>query len=378
MMKMPMMKFLMLISAITLAVGSAYAYHDHGVAACATCHAMHGNSEEFEVPPSIDNNYLLLSDSPTDLCLSCHASDNGSVWANNPLSPAAELGGGNFVFSASSNINDGLGGNLYPLTGSHGVHNCISGSENLNADPLNVYSPGGSYPANSLGCTSCHDPHGNENFRMLWGVGHIPAGDFNFVYPAPVAEGLPLTGASESRTLHTAYHSGWTNWCANCHGYFHEHQPVGFAHPVRGPLAGTTRTSYERYNGTNDPTGGNPLTSYLPEVPFQSSLATTTSTMGPDKRGEITCVTCHRAHGSSAVDAGRWDFSVVDLISDGQISGSFRIPSPYNGQPEHQLCVKCHEPDTRTHGFNKACTFCHKGEMEGLRDPKLDPLPQFK
>lgn len=341
------------------------AFHDGGVASCSMCHIMHRGSEGFEVPPTIENNFLLLSETPTDLCLSCHSSENGAVWSVNPLTPAPERGGGNFIFGTAPNLNDGPDGAMHPLAGSHGIHNCIALSNGVVQDPLNNVAPGGTYPSASLGCTSCHDPHGNDNFRMLWGAGHVQAGDFYFMYPAPQADGLPLNGAAESRANHTAYRSGWTNWCANCHGFFHENQAFGFAHPVRGTLGADVMTSYDRYNGTGDPTGGTPLNAYIPQVPFQSLSITTTSTNGPDKRSEIACITCHRAHGSSATDLGRWDFNVLNLRLDGSVSGSYPLPTPYSlGTLERQLCVKCHEQDTRTHGFDQACTACHRGELE--------------
>lgn len=372
--KLPYMKIILLIAAIAIAVGKAGAFHDRGVGSCSTCHVMHGNSNEFEVPPSIENNYLLLSSSPTDLCLSCHATDNGAVWGNNPLNPAPELGSGNFVFGAAANINDAPNGLVYPLTGSHGIHNCVSGSQNLPADPVHVYAPGGTYPSNSLGCTSCHDPHGNENFRMLRGVGHVPAGDFNFGYPAPMAEGLPLTGASESRTLHTAYKSGWTNWCRNCHGLYHDSNQWGFEHPISGSLDSDVRQSYGLYDGSLNPRNGNPLTSYIPQLPFEDQAMTTTSTNGPSGASQIACITCHRAHGSSAVDLGRWDFRVANLRNDGLPSGSYALPSPYLGANERQLCIKCHEPDARTHGMKQSCIECHRENSDRFQGRRLDPM----
>ena len=57
-------------------------------------------------------------------------------------------------------------------------------------------------------------------------------------------------------------------------------------------------------------------------------------------------MTCHRAHASSAMDAGRWDFNVTFLSEDGDESGSYEIPDPY-ADPGNQrsLCNKCHVQD---------------------------------
>ncbi len=365
----------LLLAALISSSTHAQAVHSGGVGSCSVCHAMHTLADGFPVMPTYENNYLLRANSPSDMCLSCHAAGNGAVWADNLLHPSPERGGGNFIFTGAPNINDAPNGAMFPLSGSHGVHNCDAPSQNSKSDPVHQLSPGGNYPSASLGCTSCHDPHGNENFRLLHGVGRIPAGNFVFSFPAPVADGIPLQGAAESQSLHTAYKSGWTNWCRNCHGLYHEETQTGFEHPVRGPLSSEARASYELYNGTADPTGGNPLTSYLPQVPFESSNVTINSTNGPDHRSEITCISCHRAHGSSAVDLGRWDFRVVNLGQDGSPSGSFPLPNPFNsGTTERQLCVKCHEQETRTHGFTQACIECHRTDTRSS-GKELLPTP---
>lgn len=351
------------------------AFHKGGVATCAVCHTMHNSQNGMPVNPAPDNNYLLVWNSATDLCLSCHATDNGSVWANGALTPAAEQGSGNFIFNSAANINDAPNGLTYPLVGSHGIHNCAAPSQNAGPDPIHATAPGGSFPSSSLGCTSCHDPHGNENFRMLRGAGPLPGGETTFIYDAPLGEGIPLIGAGESRTLHTAYQSGWTNWCANCHGLFHEEAVTGFAHPVDEHFDTEIISSYAHYEGSGNPTGGDPLTSYLPQVPFEDPGMMTTTTSGPTMSSRISCITCHRAHGSSAVDLGRWDFRVNNMRLDGFPSGSYPISSPFGiGTIERQLCNKCHEPDTRTHGMTQACIECHREEVLKVKQPNLPTL----
>lgn len=348
----------------------AAAFHSGGVATCGACHTMHNLENGLPVNPAPDNNYLLIMNSASDLCLSCHATALGAVWANAPGSPAPELGAGNFVFNGAPNINDAPNGLTVPLAGSHGVHNCVAPSQNAMQDPVHVLAPGGSFPSSELSCTSCHDPHGNTNFRMLRGAGPLPGNTYSFINDAPQADGLALNDPAESRTLHTAYKAGWSNWCANCHGQYHEQSGTGFEHPVDDPLEGDIVASYGHYDGSGNPTGGNPLTSYLPQVPFQDAAATTTSTAGPTVSSRITCVTCHRAHGSSAVDLGRWDFRVVNIRADGFPSGSYPLPNPFGvGTVERQLCVKCHEQDTRTHGFSQACIECHRDESALTKIP---------
>ena len=86
-------------------------------------------------------------------------------------------------------------------------------------------------------------------------------------------------------------------------------------------------------------------TAYLAAVPFEDAANTTTSTAGPTAASQISCITCHRAHATSAPDAGRWDFNVTFLHEDGVESGSYQIPDPYNDLNQRSLCNKCHNKD---------------------------------
>jgi hypothetical protein len=116
--------------------------------------------------------------------------------------------------------------------------------------------------------------------------------------------------------------------------------------------------AYSHYAGSDNPTGGNGATSYLPAVPFEDPSNAITSTMGPAQSSRISCVSCHRAHAMSAPEAVRWDFNVTYLRQDGQISGSFPIPNPYGNANQRSLCCKCH-PNGEQHGGEQSCISCH-------------------
>ncbi len=168
---------------------------------------------------------------------------------------------------------------------------------------------------------------------------------YDFSNPAPLAVGLDVMDplAIEALDQHTAYQSGMSDWCANCHGLYHG---VGlgssFEHETDETLETEQISSYNRYNGTSDPHGGYPSTAYLPAVPFEGENTKTTSTAGPIFGDRIMCLSCHRAHASSAPHAGRWDFNIDLLDEDGVQSGSWPIPNPYNDSAQAQLCAKCH------------------------------------
>jgi hypothetical protein len=59
-------------------------------------------------------------------------------------------------------------------------------------------------------------------------------------------------------------------------------------------------------------------------------------------------MSCHRSHATSAPNAGRWDFNILGMATDGVISGSYRIPNPYDGG-QRSLCNKCHSKDEFDH-----------------------------
>ncbi|HUV29884.1 MAG TPA: hypothetical protein VMY05_02150 [Acidobacteriota bacterium] len=344
-----MRKLLLLAVGICLVVsGSSFAFHDAGVAHCNGCHTMH-NSEDgaFVDPDSPDGNaWLLMDETPSDVCLSCHATSRGAVFGDDPLAPPNVVGGGNFVFLLEDNLNDGHGGATEPISGDAAGHNVDAPSKGVGADATLLSSPGGGFPSSELGCSSCHDPHGNTNFRLLYGVGVIQDGLFTFTEAAPVAEGLSINSGVEANDSHTAYKSGMSAWCGNCHGDFHAPPGSKMVHPTDRALGGSIATNYNLYNGTVDLTGGAQATAYLAAVPFEDGANTTTSTAGPSSgSSRVMCLTCHRAHGSSAPNAGRWDFNMTLLEEDGLESGSYAIPDPYASPNQRSLCNKCHVKD---------------------------------
>ncbi len=317
--------------------------HDGGVGSCSFCHVMHG-SEDLGGGVGA----LLNDGSPSDICLNCHAQQYGAVLGDDPLNPPPERGPGNFVFLTEINLNDGPDGITNPISGDAAGHNINAPGHGLSADGTLLTSPGGSYPSFQLKCTSCHDPHGNQNYRFLRGTDpNQGSDDYLFTYDAPVAEGLDLVmGAPESNTNHVAYISGVSQWCGNCHQAYltQRHQVLSnqFSHTTDGLLKGGAVMWYDYYNGTADPRGGLPSTSYLAEVPFSDLTSTTGRTAGPSVSSRMVCLTCHRAHATSAPHAGRWDFNVSTLGADGLISGSYPLPNPYPDPAQQTLCYKCH------------------------------------
>jgi predicted CXXCH cytochrome family protein len=343
---------------VALAVGlvvafapKASAFHDAGVAHCNGCHTMHNSEDGALVDPDSPggNAWLLVDATPSDTCLNCHATRLGAVFSADPLAPDPMKGAGNFTFLMEDNLNDGHNGALNPISGDAAGHNLDAPGHGLAPDATLASAPGGAYPAGVMGCSSCHDPHGTDEFRMLYSSGRIVTqGGHVFLNAAPDADGLSIFFGSEANDNHTAYKDGMSGWCGNCHGDFHD-AGASLIHPSGAAIGGTIANNYNLYNGTSDLTGGVAATAYLAEVPFEDAANTTASTAGPTAASRVMCATCHRAHASSAPDSGRWDFNVTLLHEDGAESASYALPDPYADVNQRSLCNKCHVKDAYDH-----------------------------
>jgi len=364
-----------------LAPTAALEFHAGGAGACSACHSMHSARSA--------GDSLLLSTDPSSICLNCHAGPGG------PNSPS--------VFSQDGSALT-PGGDFYWLTRSfswldgsspghdHG-HNIVAVDHNLLADPLQSRAPGGTFPATQLGCTSCHDPHGQAgggtrwgetpvsgsgsygaeppvgtvsgNYRLLGDSRYQPTGGVSFNADAPVARQNSVSRFTETDSTHVAYGSGMSEWCGNCHAAMlgGNHQATGstFVHPAgRGAMLQQEQvTTYNSYLRTGDFTGTAAM-AYLQFAPFERGTATLqlldpNSRQGPEASANVMCLTCHRAHASAFPDAGRWDFTaslladshpaVGDLgatVSDVYYSYYRRDIAAEFGAGQGQFCEKCH------------------------------------
>jgi predicted CXXCH cytochrome family protein len=320
---------------------------------------------------------LLIAGSATETCLSCHGPSLGRVLDGAPRTPPPERGPGNFIFLAEENLNDGSDGLSAWVPGERAGHNLQAPGYGLQHDLRFTTSPGGDYPSDRLGCVSCHDPHGNGRYRLLYDAGQTTPDGFLYLYPAPEADGPGFADPPESRDGHVAYRAGWSLWCANCHGLYHAEGVRDFMHPVEGTLRGGIWAIYNAYDGTARAQDGDVLTAYLPEVPIQDPGTSTTSTEGAAPASEISCLSCHRAHASSAPASLRWDPQVLRLAQDGVISGSWPLPNPYGDPGQTSLCNKCHAMETRPHNAIRPCLDCHGRATGGGGGPGepviLDP-----
>lgn len=364
------------------------AFHAGGVAYCDGCHSMHNSADNpiGGTPGSI----LIKGSDASSTCLNCHA---GSGEYRIASSDGANVNqGGDFFWVRTDFTYPGEAGPETSLGMGRG-HNIVATDFGYIADINNTEAPGGTYSSGLLGCTSCHDAHGqvlggtrggqppvsvsgsygaadptdgsiHGNFRLLgdsmYTAGDHDADGYSFNNNAPVA--TSANGAT-SYGEKTDYGSGMSEWCANCHDYVA--QPAKHVAGADALLNGYS-VNYNSYIATGDwiAGGGNAASAYDSLVPFErgiddGSLLDPESTAGPESGDNVMCLTCHRAHASAHPNIGRWDFEVAYLIDSKALISSDLIATavPYykNGVEvdistdynsyQRSLCNKCHVQD---------------------------------
>lgn len=345
---------------LVVSASGAFALHSGGVAHCDACHTMHNSQDGALVTDAGGYEYLLRAANATDTCLSCHA-NYGQFYGGAGYGP-----GGDFYWLTKTFTWSAHGSPHESAGDSHG-HNVISPANGIVADATLGAAPGGVFDSDFLTCTSCHDPHGNANFRLLYGstLGPVyPGGRFSFTADAPLAAGNSRRtyvggGGNETDAQHTVYKSGVSEWCANCHTNFHSDNTDDFVHDVSADLDDLAAV-YNAYVSTDDQTGGVQATAYWGLVPFEdidvdlTTVDTGAYTAGPASNDRVMCLSCHRSHASAFPDIGRWDFTeefIIDShpqLTDGNATQN-DIDNMYYDYTfvtnQRSLCNKCHVKD---------------------------------
>ncbi|MFP3983346.1 MAG: hypothetical protein ACLFV2_06615 [Desulfurivibrionaceae bacterium] len=366
--------------------GSALAFHGGGVAHCDGCHSMHNSASNAANDAGSD--FLMKGSDPSSTCLNCHEGSGGYHIASSDGSNVNQ--GGDFYWMKTSYQYDTGHSTPWSTESRHG-HNVVASDFGFTADANNTEAPGGTFPASTLGCDSCHDPHGQVdggteagtepisvsgsygenategtiagNFRLLGDSSYITTlQSYSFNADAPVAVSANDWGSSYG--YETDYGDGMSAWCGNCHGDY-----LGGTgtekHPSGTMLNSTYRDRYNSYVASGDYTGS-VEDGYDSLVPIErgtedKSSLNATSTTGAESGAQVMCGTCHRAHGSAFDYAGRWDFgtellveSSTDLEMNGDLTGDeadyyafgskVEIADRYN-EEQRSLCNKCHVQD---------------------------------
>lgn len=413
----------------------ALAFHSGGVAECEGCHTMHnsldgapmttaGSLGQFQTGP-----YLLKGNDQSSACLNCHqhAGDTGpsgyhisTAEGDMPAgtAPLQRTPGGDFGFLKKL-YTWVMRGEASESVGDRHGHNIVAADYGYNADATLTAAPGGSYPANKLACSSCHDPHGTYRrdatgavsrtglpikgsgsygdaasasyavgaYRLLGGEGYFPksiGSDYSFGNTVPAAVAPSTYNRTEASTqTRVAYGQGMSEWCSNCHtGILRTSFTSGMGsltHPAGNgaKLGATIAGNYNLYVKSGDLTNTSDK-SYNSLVPFEEGTADyatlkthakidDTYLNGPTADSNVSCLSCHRAHASGfdsmtrfgALEGGEY-FTVADASGNAMYSADLNDKSALGRNQVEQAAALYDRPATKFAPYQRAlCNKCH-------------------
>ena len=279
---------------------------------CSVCHSMH----------TANNRKLLIYAEETDLCYSCHGPD-GANRASFPNAPIVWKGDEPPTPGAWDGTAGSFGAFNNPTTGgSIASHHMI--------DKTDSPAPGGTTTTHH--CGTCHDPHGNDNYRLL-------RPDVNGASGISVAATTDANGKK-------VYISGISSFCVACHTAYAQIGGTGGdgyqRHPVSLPGAPQSLSAQEMTNLSTS--------TYEPKAQVES--------------GGVMCLSCHFAHGSPSYKM-------------------LRMQSYTSSQSE--LCQQCHKKGYNAQGAevinkhggfvgnNANCGVCHSVHAKDNNYLLLEP-----
>ncbi|NOQ51594.1 MAG: hypothetical protein GQ578_05190 [Desulfuromonadaceae bacterium] len=306
---------------------------------CSNCHTIH-NMQNGSLVNAGGPQATLLNDS----CVGCHSNSGtetivtlGSTSipivfnASEPTYPAtgtasSTLAGGNFYWVAQAG-GDAYGHNVYGISGQDGTLSAAPGASTACATCHNSLAGSES----TSGCKGCHVPahHADDSAEVVGATG----GWYRFLGENPAMMGSPdvygVKGIEEDNweqnpasDSHNGYFGSSTvyakcfwpylptysigQFCVGCHGNFHHE--MNSAQPgdvsgawIRHPSDVIIPNAIEYAN----------YTVYNPLAPVaKTALAgKKNSTVVEPGADLVTCISCHRPHGSPYPDMLRWDYS---------------------------------------------------------------------
>lgn len=309
---------------------------------CSDCHTMHysqngGALSDWD--PNGPHDALLTHD-----CLGCHTGTNpapgggapyvfdpnGPVYGDTGTGPTATtLAGGDFFWVTG---NDNRGHNVSGVTAADATLSTPPGFGTGRAAGDGSIPGNGSWPAGTqvtcAGTYGCHGSHSGQNQTGALRGGHHAlsgpaitspqnsAADYRMLvgiagYEDPDRELRPLASRHNQYkgidSPESADTTTISSLCARCHGLFHDDVTDSGAspwlrHPVNYDLGNTPANSeYRAYGGS-----GNLYDVVTPVAAADVAQVVTSVTFNDDTI--ITCISCHRAHGSPFFKSLRWDY----------------------------------------------------------------------
>lgn len=312
--------------------GRAGTYHNSPLV-CSDCHVMHASYAGTLYNAGAGFVNLLKATNTATLCLNCHAS-NGTDAAANTLAPrvAGSTGsgtGGRVGTSPGTVSGDSLAGGYF---GPDAVFTNVSGGADytsVNGHDLEVTAEGAAPPGADaadgfrvpagnqlLTCSTCHDQHGNANYRNLKYDPNTNNAEINSCTVVVTVGGAAnYRGDSDVWRASSGanyYGQDVTSFCQDCHERF------GPINTYAGAAGQTGAGPYDNEGLVDNASGANS------HHPIDSDLAATiggnyttysggdtvpllrTSGAATPSGNSVFCLSCHRAHGSNRDSSLRW------------------------------------------------------------------------
>jgi len=307
-----------LAGAVLLQAGE---WHTGSSLVCSECHIIHyGEGKKGE--PGGPFPYLISHSTINGLCLSCH--DGRDASAPDVFSPVA-------MYDASGDEHSAAGFFTSIGTPCDSAHNLgVMNLVPLRSPPTSLV----------LNCATCHDVHGNNNYRNLIPDPDSSGSGTNLILGIDMFEGIspavpptPEGSISAYKESNVGYRSKLSSWCTECHNDLANNEyGVSPAHFKRHPselslnVSPGHTASYHWTSGdgwgfgsmTGDATEG------VPRVRFQEATAVdfnSAKAVGP--ANQVFCGSCHLAHG--------WNYSSCAIWPYKQVSADMYSP-----------CQQCH------------------------------------
>jgi hypothetical protein len=419
---------------VLVASGTAFAnFGPHGMYTtdtdgCAACHRAHTSFSSLTWTGgdgSGPRSALLISNASemTDFCYACHgdgaqgASTNvqSGIFDSGPTTgmgdaTSSTLNPATFYVSNSSynaTLNAGgfeLLGAAKPIMSAHDMKGLKVGT---NPVPWGYLDPSsGSSSQNLIGsfrCTSCHDPHGSSNYRLLkdnvngWERGgynldgspkpwvisneeNYPPGGFKKGEDGYTDQQLQPYRPNYTSPQYSQYQIGknMSGWCSGCHtAYASQDSTYTYLSGMGDGILNSVETTFHRHPIDVSVLPGREtvdadralrvrleMDDGLPLEMAQGLSAVPgdyTAKVPWDERGNVTCLTCHFAHGSAATMSG-WAVAklttntagdkVPQMLPSGETSLVASLANPLGVNPAFSqsllrydnrgVCERCH------------------------------------